>query len=68
MITFLVNISKRPYFGLTVSNATAADYGLKIGLIWWAIGMALAISFTAFTYRNFSGKVSPADVSEDESY
>jgi cytochrome bd ubiquinol oxidase subunit II len=45
------------YGGLTVSNAKAADYGLKIGLAWWLLGMALATAYTVFTYRNFAGKV-----------
>ncbi len=52
-----------PYFGLTVANAKAADYGLKIGLIWWIIGMALAVTYTVFTYRNFAGKVSSSSES-----
>jgi cytochrome d ubiquinol oxidase subunit II len=65
---YVLPATTNPYFGLTVSNAKAADYGLRIGLIWWTIGMALAISYTIFTYRNFAGKVSPADVSEDEFY
>src|SRR5271167_4536018 len=34
------------HIGLTVSNARAADYGLKIGLIWWLFGMALAAGYT----------------------
>lgn len=44
-------------FGLTVSNAKAADYGLKIGLVWWVLGMALATGYTLFTYRSFAGKI-----------
>ena len=60
--------STNPHFGLTVSNAKAADYGLRIGLIWWAIGIALAISYTIFTYRNFAGKITSAEAAEDESY
>ena len=42
---------------LTVANAKAADYGLRIGLIWWVIGMALAVSYTIFTYTRFAGKI-----------
>src|SRR5208282_110677 len=34
--------ARNPAFKLTVQNAKAADYGLKNGLIWWVIGMALA--------------------------
>jgi len=60
--------SSNPYFGLTVSNAKAADYGLRIGLIWWAIGMALAVSYTIFTYRNFAGKITSEEAAEHDSY
>ena len=60
--------STNPYFGLTVSSAKAADYGLRIGLIWWAIGMALAVSYTVFTYRNFAGKITSTEDSEHGSY
>ena len=47
-------------FGLTVSNAAAASYGLRIGLGWWIPGVALAIGYVVFTYRRFAGKVRPA--------
>jgi cytochrome d ubiquinol oxidase subunit II len=42
---------------LTIDNAKAADYGLKIGLVWWAIGMVLVAGYFVFTYRRFAGKV-----------
>ncbi|MFZ0211306.1 MAG: cytochrome d ubiquinol oxidase subunit II [Candidatus Acidiferrales bacterium] len=45
-------------FSLTVDNAKAADYGLKIGVVWWIIGMALATSYFVFIHRRFAGKVS----------
>jgi hypothetical protein len=32
--------ARYPTFALTVENAEASDYGLKIGLIWWVIGVA----------------------------
>ncbi|HKW88004.1 MAG TPA: cytochrome d ubiquinol oxidase subunit II [Candidatus Acidoferrales bacterium] len=46
-----------PAYSLTVENAKAADYGLKIGLVWWIIGIALATAYTIFVYRSFRGKV-----------
>jgi cytochrome bd ubiquinol oxidase subunit II len=46
------------YGGLTVSNSKAADYGLKVGLVWWLLGIAVAMCYTIFTYRSFAGKVS----------
>jgi cytochrome d ubiquinol oxidase subunit II len=42
---------------LTVHNAKAADYGLKIGLVWWVIGMVLVAGYFIFVYRHFAGKV-----------
>jgi cytochrome d ubiquinol oxidase subunit II len=42
---------------LTVHNAKAADYGLRIGLIWWVIGMVLCAGYFVFLYRHFAGKV-----------
>jgi hypothetical protein len=32
-------------------------YGLRIGLIWWAIGMARAAGHIVFNYLRFSSKV-----------
>jgi cytochrome d ubiquinol oxidase subunit II len=49
--------STNPAYSLTVHNAKAADYGLKIGLVWWLVGMALATSYFVYTYRHFAGKV-----------
>jgi cytochrome bd ubiquinol oxidase subunit II len=50
-----------PRFGLTVSNAAAAGYGLRIGLAWWIPGILLAIAYFVFTYRRFAGKVHLGD-------
>jgi len=56
------------HLGLTVANARAADYGLKIGLVWWLVGMALVGVYTYFAYRSFAGKISAADSETDEGY
>jgi len=53
----LVLPATEPERSLTVHNAKAADYGLKIGLVWWVIGMALATAYFVFLYRHFAGKV-----------
>jgi cytochrome d ubiquinol oxidase subunit II len=49
--------ARNPAFSLTVSNAKAGAYGLKIGLVWWVIGMILATVYFVFVYRSFAGKV-----------
>jgi cytochrome bd ubiquinol oxidase subunit II len=46
-----------PAYNLTIHNASAGHYGLSIGLIWWSIGMILAIGYFVFVYRMFRGKV-----------
>jgi cytochrome d ubiquinol oxidase subunit II len=60
--------STNPYFGLTIANSKAADYGLKIGLVWWVIGMMLATAYTVHSYRNVSGKVSVSEGEGSEHY
>ena len=49
--------ARNPVYALTVHNAKAADYGLKVGLIWWVIGMALATVYFTYVYRSFAGKI-----------
>jgi cytochrome bd ubiquinol oxidase subunit II len=49
--------ARNPTFSLTIRNAKAADYGLKIGLIWWVIGMVLATVYFVYVYRSFAGKI-----------
>jgi cytochrome bd ubiquinol oxidase subunit II len=44
-------------YSLTVAGAKAGAYGLKVGLIWWSIGMLLAAGYFTFVYRSFAGKV-----------
>jgi cytochrome d ubiquinol oxidase subunit II len=46
-----------PARGLTIQNAAAHEYGLRIGLIWWIIGMALVAVYFTYVYRRFAGKV-----------
>jgi len=46
-----------PQFSLTVYNASAPPYGLKVGLAWFIPGILLACGYTIFVYRHFAGKV-----------
>ena len=43
--------------GLTIFNASAASYGLYIGLAWWLPGMGLAALYSVFVYRRLSAKI-----------
>ena len=47
-----------PSYGITVHNAAAPGYGLKIGVVWWSIGMAMALGYFTYLYRSFKGRVS----------
>ncbi len=45
---------------LTIQNASGSIYGQSVGLVWWLIGIVLAIIYFVITYRIFWGKVNPA--------
>jgi len=49
--------ARNPLYSLTVSNAKAGNYGLRVGLVWWVPGMILAAGYFTFVYRSFAGKV-----------
>jgi len=49
--------ARNPVYSLTVGSAKAGAYGLKIGLVWWTIGIILAAGYFTFVYRSFAGKV-----------
>ena len=51
-----------PGLSLTIYNASAPAYGLKIGLWWWIPGMLLATGYSVFAYAHFAGKVQMEDV------
>ena len=43
---------------ITIQKALSGPHSLHVGLIWWAIGMCLAIMYFVIVYRMFRGKVS----------
>ncbi len=49
--------ARNPVYSLTVTTAKAGDYGLKIGLAWWILGIILAVGYVTYVYRSFAGKV-----------
>jgi cytochrome d ubiquinol oxidase subunit II len=46
-----------PARSLTVFNAAARPYGLRVGLLWFIPGMLLTTAYFVYTYRSFAGKV-----------
>lgn len=46
-----------PANSLTIYNSAAGAYGLGVGIIWWSIGIVIAIGYFTFLFRTFKGKV-----------
>jgi cytochrome bd ubiquinol oxidase subunit II len=46
-----------PGNSITIHNAAAGANSLSVGLVWWSIGMLIAVGYFVFVYRMFSGKV-----------
>jgi len=44
-------------YGLTVYNTAAQPYGLGVGIIWWSVGIAIALLYFAYLFHSFRGKV-----------
>jgi cytochrome d ubiquinol oxidase subunit II len=49
--------SANPAYSLTVYNTLTHAYGLSVGIIWWTLGIVLAIGYLVFLVRSFKGKV-----------
>ena len=45
-------------YDITIANALSGPHTLHVGLIWWSLGMVLALAYFIFVYRMFRGKVS----------
>ena len=43
---------------ITIAKALSGPHTLHVGLIWWAFGMCLALTYFIVVYRMFRGKVS----------
>jgi cytochrome d ubiquinol oxidase subunit II len=42
---------------ITLVRAISGPHTLAVGLVWWAFGMALAVTYVVFVYSKFRGKV-----------
>ena len=47
-----------PDSDITIAKALSGAYATHVGLIWWAVGMLLALGYIAVSYTLFRGKVS----------
>jgi cytochrome bd ubiquinol oxidase subunit II len=46
---------------ITIAKALSGPHTLQVGLVWWAFGMLLALTYFVIVYRTFGGKVSSGD-------
>ena len=46
-----------PAYSLTVYNTIAHHYGLSVGIVWWIIGILLALGYFAFMFFMHRGKI-----------
>jgi cytochrome d ubiquinol oxidase subunit II len=53
-------------YSLTIYNTAAGAHGLTVGLVWWTLGMVLALVYFVFIYRMFRGKVKVSEGGEHE--
>jgi len=49
--------STDPALNLTIYNTAAGAHGLSVGLVWWSLGVVLALGYFFFLFRMFRGKV-----------
>jgi len=46
---------------ITVERALSDQHTLRVGLVWWSLGVGLAIMYFVIVYRMFRGKISVDD-------
>jgi cytochrome bd ubiquinol oxidase subunit II len=57
MHPLLLPATTDPSYSLTIYNSQTGAYSLGVGLVWWMLGIALAVGYFTFLYRSFRGKV-----------
>ena len=57
MYPYLLPDSVHLEHSLTIYNAASSPYALRVALLWWPLGMALAITWFYVVYRSFRGRV-----------
>jgi cytochrome d ubiquinol oxidase subunit II len=53
----LLPASTNPAYNLTIYNTAAGEYGLRVGLVWWIIGIVLAGVYFTYLFYSVRGKV-----------
>lgn len=44
-------------YSITMDRALSGPHTLAVGLVWWTLGMTLAVCYVVFVYSRFKGKV-----------
>ena len=44
-------------FSLTIQNSAAGAYGLRVGVVWWVLGILLAAGYFTYVYWSFRSRV-----------
>lgn len=57
-----------PAYSLTISSASAGQYGLQVGLVWFSVGLSLVIGYMAYLYRSFRGRLETLPTEEESHY
>ncbi|NIR51590.1 cytochrome d ubiquinol oxidase subunit II, partial [candidate division KSB1 bacterium] len=53
----LLPASTDPAYSLTIYNTATGEHGLRVGLVWWSIGMVLAGAYFTYLFYSFRGKI-----------
>ncbi len=57
LFPYVLPASTDPKYGLTVYNTAASEYGLGVGIVWWTIGIVIALGYFTYLFYSFRGKV-----------
>ena len=49
--------STDPAYSLTVYKTIAPEYGLGVGLVWWTLGIVIALGYFTYLFYSFRGKI-----------
>jgi cytochrome d ubiquinol oxidase subunit II len=53
----LLPSSDSPARDITIAKALSGPHALRVGLLWWAFGICLALIYFIIVYHMFRGKV-----------
>lgn len=56
----LLPATGNPSLDITLERAISGPHTLAVGLVWWLVGMALAVGYVTFVYSRFRGKADQA--------